>query len=112
MLCRAADSSLMENKTPSFFFSSSSSSLRFPLGRRRRRRRRRLSYALLSILFSRFLFLVSIITLYTHTTRRHHRFCSRRYRRWLYTYFLLRLVLPTEIFQEFSKTRHYIVSHL
>lgn len=107
MLCRAADSPLMENKTPSFFLFFS---LRFPLARRRRRRR--LSYALLSILFSRFLFLVSIITLYTHTTRRHHRVCSRRYRRWLYTYFLLRLVLPTEILQEFSKTIHYTVSHL
>lgn len=61
VLCRAADSPLMENKTPSFFF------FFFSVCASLRRRRRRLSYALLSILFSRFLFLVSIITLYTHT---------------------------------------------
>jgi hypothetical protein len=94
----AADSPLMKNKTPIFFlFFSVCASLLFLLGRRPRRRRRLVRVAS-SILFSRSLFLVSIITLHTHTTRRHHRVCSRRHR-WLYTYFLLRLVLPTDILQ-------------
>lgn len=97
MLWRAADSPLMKNKTPVFYSSSSfssswpSSSSSTPFVRIA------LSpfYSFLALsLF--FWFLLSPYT-YTHYSRRHHRVCSRRHHRWLYTYFLLRLVFPIRI---------------
>ncbi len=75
MLCRAADSPLMKNKTPFFFYSSLFVLLVVfflvvvvvVVVR---------THCSLSILFSRSLFLVSIITLHTHTHTHTHTYYS------------------------------------
>lgn len=112
MLCRAADSPLMENKTPSFF-SSSSSSLFVLLFLVADVVVVAVSRTHCSLFFSRAFFFWFLLSPYTHTLLVDIiGFVRVAIVVGCIRIFLLRLVLPTEIFEEFSKTRHYIAAHL